>query len=304
MLKLLRATLLLLLLFPAVPAPATAQTTGILLLAHGGRDTWNQEILSMAEQIDSTVPVEVAFGMANKRTLEDALDRLAERNISNVVAVPLFVSSHSSVMRATEYLLGSRGDAPPEMEAFGRMAARRHAAGGHAAGGEADDDFDWHAPIETTLPISLTSALDSHALVADILVSRAREVSQAPENEVVVVVAHGPSSEEDNARWLENMRILVDEMRPRSRFSRIKHLTVRDDAREPIWEKAAADFRAVVKAAAQEDKTVLIVPLLLSYGGIEVGIRERLEGLDYRMANQALLPDDRLAEWVLMQAMP
>ncbi len=47
-----------------------------------------------------------------------------------------------------------------------------------------------------------------------------------------------------------------------------------------------------------------MVPLLLSYGGIEVGIRERLEGLDYRMANQALMPDDRLAEWVLMQAMP
>ena len=299
MLKLLRTTSLLLLLLPALPAPATAQTSGVLLLAHGGRDTWNQEILTMAERIDSTIPVEVAFGMANKRTIEDALDRLAERNISNVVAVPLFVSSHSSVMRATEYLLGSRSDAPPEMEAFGRMAARRH-----AAGAEADDDFDWHAPIETTLPISLTSALDGHALVADILVSRALEVSQAPEDEVVVVVAHGPSSEEDNARWLENMQVLADEMRQRTRFSRIEHLTVRDDARTPVREKAAADFRAVVERATQEDKTVLIVPLLLVYGGIETGIRERLEGLEYRMANQALLPDDRLAEWILTQATP
>ncbi len=299
MLKLLRTTSLLLLLLPALPAPATAQTAGVLLLAHGGRDTWNQEILTMAERIDSTIPVEVAFGMANKRTIEDALDRLAERNISNVVAVPLFVSSHSSVMRATEYLLGSRSDAPPEMEAFGRMAARRH-----AAGAEADDDFDWHAPIETTLPISLTSALDGHALVADILVSRALEVSQAPEDEVVVVVAHGPSSEEDNARWLENMQVLADEMRQRTRFSRIEHLTVRDDARTPVREKAAADFRAVVERATQEDKTVLIVPLLLVYGGIETGIRERLEGLEYRMANQALLPDDRLAEWILTQATP
>ena len=299
MLKLLRTTSLLLLLLPALPAPATAQTSGVLLLAHGGRDTWNQEVLTMAERIDSTIPVEVAFGMANKRTIEDALDRLAERNISNVVAVPLFVSSHSSVMRATEYLLGSRSDAPPQLEAFGRMAARRH-----AAGAEADDDFDWHAPIETTLPISLTSALDGHALVADILVSRALEVSQAPEDEAVVVVAHGPSSEEDNARWLENMQVLADEMRQRTRFSRIEHLTVRDDARKPVREKAAADFRAVVERATQEDKTVLIVPLLLVYDGMETGIRERLDGLEYRMANQALLPDDRLAEWVLMQATP
>ena len=40
------------------------------------------------------------------------------------------------------------------------------------------------------------------------------------------------------------------------------------------------------------------MPLLLSYGGIEKGIRTRLEGLDYVMAQRALVPDDRMAEWV------
>ena len=34
---------------------------------------------------------------------------------------------------------------------------------------------------------------------------------------------------------------------------------------------------------------------------IETGIRRRLEGLPYRMAAQALLPDERLSEWVLLQ---
>ena len=29
---------------------------------------------------------------------------------------------------------------------------------------------------------------------------------------------------------------------------------------------------------------------------------KRLEGLSYRMARQALLPDERLSDWVLMQA--
>ena len=57
----------------------------------------------------------------------------------------------------------------------------------------------------------------------------------------------------------------------------------------------------MVGAAIDEGSSVVIVPLLLSYGGIEVGIRRRLEGLSYRMARQALLPDDRLTEWVLMQ---
>ena len=148
----------------------------------------------------------------------------------------------------------------------------------------------------------MTTALDSHALVAEILTSRAADLSRTPEDEVVVLVAHGPSSAEDNDRWLANMDVLAERMGMRTNFSRIECLTVRDDAPDAIRSQATAALRARVESAVQEGKSVLVVPLLLSYGGIEAGIRRRLEGLPYRMAGQALLPDDRLSEWVLMQA--
>jgi hypothetical protein len=45
-----------------------------------------------------------------------------------------------------------------------------------------------------------------------------------------------------------------------------------------------------------------VVPLLISFGGIERGVRQRLEGLDYSMAASALMPDDRLVSWVLAMA--
>ena len=281
--------------------PGIVDAQGILLLAHGGRAEWNQEVLALADRVDPSVPIEVAFGMANKRTIRDALDRLAEREVASVIAVPLFISSHSSVMRATEYLLGTRDEAPPQMEAFGRMAAGMHARRNPAAAAGDDAGFDWTTPVETTLPVSVGGALDDHALVAEILISRALEVSEAPAEEVAVVVAHGPSSAEDNALWLGHMGVLVEAMRPRTGFSRIEHLTVRDDASEPVRDQATEELRAVVEGAVDEGKSVLIVPLLLSYGGIETGIRRRLEGLPYRMAHQALLPDERLSEWVLLQ---
>lgn len=47
---------------------------------------------------------------------------------------------------------------------------------------------------------------------------------------------------------------------------------------------------------------MLIVPLLISFGGIERGLRERLEGLNYTLAEAALMPDDRLVTWVLAMA--
>ena len=218
-------------------APGVAGAQGILLLAHGGRADWNQEVLGLAARVSSSVPVEVAFGMANKRTIQEALDRLAEHEVTSVVAVPLFVSSHSSVMRATEYLLGSRDEAPPQMEAFARMAARRESEV------DADDSsFDWTTPVEPGVRISVGRALDSHPLVAEILISRALDVSESPEDEVVVVVAHGPSSEADNELWLGNMGTLVGEMRSRTGFARIEHLTVRDDASAPIREQATEEL--------------------------------------------------------------
>ncbi len=284
-------------LIAALFLPAIAQAEGILLLAHGGREDWNREVLELASKVDAELPVEVAFGMANKRAIQDAVNRLAEREVTGIVAVPLFISSHSSVIRATEYLLGKRDDAPPQMEVFARMSARH--AESH---GGTDPGFDWTTPIETALPVELTAALDGHATVAEILIARALEVSETPADEVVVVVAHGPTSEEDNDLWLGNMSLLVERMRAAASFSRIDHLTVRDDAPDDVQAKATQELRSVVERGAEEGKSVLIVPLLLSYGGIEKGIRERMEGLDYRMASQGLLPDDRLAGWVLAQA--
>ena len=301
--KLARRTRLLLALLSALLTPGVVEAQGILLLAHGGSDDWNREVLALADRIDSSRPVEVAFGMANKRTIQDAVDRLTERGVSGIVAVPLFISSHSSVLRATEYLLGSRDEAPPELQAFARMGARRDS--GHAdadADADADPSFDRTTRVETAVPISVTTALDGHSLVAEILISRAVDVSRTPEDEIVVLVAHGPSSAEDNDLWLDNMRSLAERMRTRTRFSRIQYLTVRDDAPDPVQSQATAELRAVVEGAVQEGKSVLVVPLLLAYGGIEVGIRRRLEGLPYRMARQALLPDVRLAQWVLVQA--
>ncbi len=297
MMHLLRRRILLA-LAAALLFPGIVEAQGILLLAHGGRGEWNEAVLELASEVDSRRPVAVAFGMANRRTIQDAVDRLTERDVAEIVAVPLFVSSHSSVMRATEYLLGQRDEAPPQLEAFGRMAARRAAA----ASGSAPDG-DWTTPIEAPVPISIVSALDDHALVSEILLSRAMDISERPGEEVVVLVAHGPGSDADNQLWLDNMRVLAERMRQQSRFSRIEYLTVRDDASDAVQDGATAELRALVADATQEGKSALIVPLLLSYGGIEVGIRERLEGLTYRMAHQALLPDERLSEWVLMQVL-
>lgn len=346
-----------------------ATKTGILLLAHGGGRGWNAEVSKLAAVVNQTAPAEVAFGMASKRTMQEAIDRLVARGVQEIIAVPLFISSHSSVITSTEYLLGRISVAPPDLAIFAGMDHSHSGSGDRStmAGAESmrmETSFDPKTPVKSPVPVRMTAALDRHPLVADILLSRAQSISREPAREVVILVAHGPVPDDDNAMWLADMGALAERMRAASQYKRIEYLTccgrrhveliwmisnenrsydfpfvshvqeedsrfaqeneqhifkrnhplasqmlaatayltVRDDADEPLRSQAAAELRNAVERATTEGSRVLIVPLVLSYGGIEEGIRKRLEGLSYTMSTQGLLPDERLARLALLVA--
>ncbi|HYI93467.1 MAG TPA: hypothetical protein VEX68_07980 [Bryobacteraceae bacterium] len=154
-------------------------------------------------------------------------------------------------------------------------------------------------PLQLKIPVTMMPAMNRHGIAADILTDRARAISQNPAKEVVILVAHGPNPEDDNAKWLADLAALADLLKPRTSYSRIEYLTVRDDASEEVRAKAKVELRGLVEKAGTEGKRALVVPVLLSYGGIELGIKKRLEGLEYTMATQGLLPDARLANWVI-----
>ena len=278
-----------------------AGSEGILLLAHGGRADWNDRVGALATDLGARQPVEVAFGMASRPAIQAAVDRLVARGVRSIVAVPLFVSSHSSVVRSTEYLLGLRTEMPADLKAFARMNHGAHgnpAGAAHEGHGEASAAVDNTKPVDLRVPVRMTAALDRHPIVGAILEDRARSLSQTPQREAVIIVAHGPVPDGDNELWLADMKVLADRVGRSVAFDAIDYLTVRDDAPKPVRDAATAELRGKVTAHTSAGRRVLIVPLLLSYGGIEKGIRERLEGLDYVMAAQGLMPDRRLADWV------
>lgn len=344
-----RRTVLLLLatafcLAPVVPAAADP-STGILLLAHGGRPEWNDRVTALARAVDADQPTEVAFGMATRANIQGAVDRLVSRGVSRIVAVPLFVSSHSSVVTSTEYLLGLRADAPKELAIFARMShgphghgapaavdapaasapaaapaaadahaghgsgAGDHAAGHHAAAaghapaaGASAEAEDGTTPVRCSVPVHMTSALNAHPIVGAIAADRAAALSTTPAQEAVILVAHGPVSDEDNARWLADMAVTAQRVGAAAPYAAVDYLTVRDDAPKAVRAAAADELRTLVERHTAQGRRVLVVPLLLSFGGIEQGLRTRLDGLTYAMASQGIMPDERIETWVRTMA--
>jgi hypothetical protein len=90
---------------------------------------------------------------------------------------------------------------------------------------------------------------------------------------------------------------LADRMASQPAFGSIDGVTVRDDAPgggagPGDGGPASAHYQPYRRESPRADRPAV------AYGGIEQGIRKRLDGLDYEMADQALLPDDRIREWV------
>jgi hypothetical protein len=301
-----RITLLLIALGVVLTRPSYAAESGILLLAHGGDARWNARVTELAAHVNRTKPTEVAFGMATRANIQAAVDRLAARGVTAIVAVPLFVSSWSSVVASSEYLLGQRADAPADLATFAKMnhaqSAGTSGANAGPAAHEAHSAVDATFPVKSPVPIRMTRALNDHPIVAEILASRARFISRNPSEEAVVIVAHGPTGDDENRRWLADMALLAERIASVERFASIDYLTLRDDAPKVLRDQATAEIRELVARRVGEGRRVLIVPLLVSFGGIERGLRQRLEGLPYTMGDAGLVPDDRLVTWVLTMA--
>lgn len=288
------------LMLAAVAVPAAEQSaravTGVLLLAHGGQPQWNDRVAEVAKRVDEQQPTEVAFGMATRANIQSAVDRLTSRGVTDIVAVPLFVSSHSSVITSTEFLLGLRKDAPADLAKFAKMTH------GPATGEQEAHAADPASPIKTAASIRMTPAFNRHPIIGAILADRARVISTAPAGEAVILVAHGPVPDDDNRKWLNDMAALAEQVRKAAPFAFVDYMTLRDDAGPAVREAATRELRDKVEGERGRGRRVLIVPHLLSFGGIEKGLLKRLEGLEYTITIQALIPDDRVVEWVLASA--
>lgn len=287
-----------------------AERIGILVLAHGGSPTWQDAVHEAIQPLQAKYPVEVAFGMADPVTIQLGFDTLRKKSVTFVVVVPLFISTHSPIIRQTEYLLGIRKELADEP-----MMDHNH---GQTASGTNDHQHP-HAqeshlestkvegmklqPLDIKQTVVMTKALDDHPLVAEILYDRVGELSRQSENETIVLVAHGPNDESDNQCWIQTMENLSDQLRALftqkegKKFKNIFCLTVRDDADTAIYEQAREHLRNVVRQAGKDGK-VLVIPLFLSHGGVDRDIVTRLEGLGYEWSGKTLLPHSNITKFI------
>lgn len=263
-------------------------TIGVLVLAHGMHThghgehlseevpSWNAAVLDAVKPLRDKYQLEVAFGMADPGTIKEAVQKLEEKGVTDVIVIPLFVSSHSPIIGNSRYILGLQKELP------------------------ATTDVKSLPRLESKIKFHMTGALDDSILVAEILLERAKELSSHSAGETVIIVGHGPNDENENRLWLKDMEKLAWYVREKGCFKEVKVATWRSDAPKEIRDKATQELRTMVQMSGKDER-VIIIPHLLSSGGVEGEIVDALKGLTYDYNGKTLLPHDNITKWVEME---
>ena len=269
----------------AIPVAMQSKTRGVLVLAHGahhhgheehGSGTpppWDVSVLEAVKPLKDKYPLEVAFGMADPDTIKDAVHTLEESGVSEVIVVPLFISSHSPIIGNSRFILGLQERLPETT------------------------DIESLPRVKSKMKFYMTGALDDSILVAEILLERAMDLSANPSKETIVLVGHGPNDERENKLWLDDMERLACYVREKGKFKEVKVATWRSDAPKEIKQEAINKLRGMVENGSK-DGSVIVVPLLLAPNGVEGEIVEALKGLSYSFNGKTLLPHDNITKWI------
>lgn len=274
----------------ATPARLHSQSApavvGTVLVAHGAGPDWNKLIYDMARDVRTGGPVEVSFlmGSAARTTrFQDAVAKLEGAGATEIVVVPVLVSSHSGHYDQIRYLVGG-------LDSLGAtMLHHLHMAGIERPG--------------SGVRMRLAKAVDDSPDVARIIVDRARKLAPSQEGRALFLIGHGPNSAEDYAAWMANLRKVVAEVRRLTVFADVRVELVRDDAPALVRAEAVQRARELIELQHRlTGQPIVVVPVAISTGQLT---REKLPrdlaGLPIVYDGEALLPHPGMARWVEAQ---
>ncbi|MFC0393624.1 sirohydrochlorin chelatase [Paenibacillus mendelii] len=216
------------------------------------------------------VPIVSAFlEIVEGRLIQDGIDQLEAEGVTDLYVLPLFVSSGSTHV---DDIGQAFGQPPVTVEREGELGRFRVAAG---------------MRVHVGLPI------DDDPDIAELLLSNIRELSEQPERELLLLVAHGSREAVFHDRWRRGMKRLAERMKTIGGFARA-------DIAMLLPNQAACKLGALQKK--RQDKAFIVVPLFLSSGYFtQTVIPKRLEGFTYRYNGRAMLPHPFIARWMEKQ---
>lgn len=244
---------------------------GVLVISHGSRDPkWVQLVdaavaaAAGAELLQDVTIVSSFLEIVEGRLIQDGIDELERQGVTDMLVVPLFVSSGSTHVDEIGQAFGQ----PPVSDLEGELG-RFHFSTNVTYGSPTDNDPE----------------------IAELLLSHISELSTDSKRESLLLIGHGSKEKLFHERWQRGLSGLGERLRLIGGFTRAEYAMLLPD-------QAAA--KLLEMRQAQPEEAVIVVPIFLSQGYFtNTVIPARLAGLDYRYNGRAMLPHPAIGRWLV-----
>jgi hypothetical protein len=266
------------------------EKSAIVLIAHGSRSKmWNASVLNLEntvskrfliEKIDATI--RVAFMEMAQPTIADVFHDLEKQGVVQVFAVPLFINPSGHSMFDVPGILGLY---------FDKELAETL-------------DEEGIEIVNTIIQITLGPSLQHGDLVEQILLDRVRELSQVPAKEGIVLLAHG--SPEFEPFWYRACQKAGAYLCAKTGITKFDYAFIE------VGQSFKTEGLPRLLKMANECERVLVPGLYLGLAPSGIA-KQYLEQENLAadwfskqkiyFAEKGLLPDDRLAGWIVDRVM-
>jgi protoheme ferro-lyase len=251
--------------------PALKNQVGVLIMPHGSTQPYNDGLEKVIAPLRKRYRVEVAPGMGDPLILSQAVQKLEQDGITRIIFVRMY-ALQESMKAKTDYILGLAKEPP----------AHQH--------GELPSRIRSSAVFETF------GGYEEDLLIADILRERVLEISERPEDETVILLAHGTMGDKENQRWLDVINGNIEHIQQDLSlpFKAIKAMTLREDWPDKR-EQALIEVRKEIEKGNRDGGRVLIISNRLYGSG---PYQSLLEGAEFEMNGQGLVPHPNITRWL------
>ncbi|MBN1804155.1 MAG: hypothetical protein JW837_02780 [Sedimentisphaerales bacterium] len=263
---------------------------GLLIIAHGSPSPrWNELVLTQEQQVrkflgkdNPFVKIKVVFMEFAKPNVAYGISELEQAGCDRVVAVPLLIAPSSH----------SHWDIPALLGIYSNAEVEKHLKN------------EGVCVLRSKVPITLTTTISESDVIEKIMLKRVRQLSQDPNNEAVVLLAHG--SEVTSLIWERLMKRTVTYVCGQTGIS------YGDWACVSVGQEYSRAVTAIQEAAKRRDH-VIVIGAYLSLGVDKMhqrwaarfekespmpGLENPLKNLSIRLSTQGLLPDEAIAQWI------
>ena len=209
---------------------------GVVVISHGAPiPQWNETVMSVISTVKSPYPVEPAFlDFDEERTLAKAAKRLEDKGVNEILIVHVSTSSYSSHHEEVRYLAGLRKD----LGVYAEIAEQ---------------------PLQGTARFAVSPCMDDHPLAVEIVKDYARELSQNPAQESLMLVGHGPVEELENIMWVRQLEKIGQEIKRTMPYREVACMTLRSDSADLIREQAHEDVRKTALRLSAQGRVIVVI---------------------------------------------